>query len=340
MCKWHNGGAVYISCAMLAYIIRRLLYAVPILLGVNLLTFLLFFVVNSPDDMARMQLGVKRVTPEAIQKWKADRGYDQPLMWNGQANGVAKATDTVFFNKSMRMFLGDFGRADDGRDIADEIKRRAMPSLAVAVPTFILGLGVAIAFALLLVFFRASVLDFAGVVLCVAMMSISGLFYIIGGQWLVAKVWQWVPISGYATGFTAAKFLVLPVVIGVIAGLGAAARWYRTIFLEEISRDYVRTARAKGVSETGVLFIHVLRNAMIPILTGVVVVIPTLFMGSLLTESFFGIPGLGSYTIEAINAQDFSVVRAMVFMGSVLYIAGLLATDISYTLADPRVSLK
>jgi len=325
---------------MLAYTIRRLLYAVPILLGVNLLTFLLFFVVNSPDDMARMQLGVKRVTPEAIQKWKADRGYDQPLIWNGQANGVAKATDTVFFNKSMRMFLGDFGRADDGRDIASEIRQRAMPSLAIAVPTFILGLGVAIAFALLLVFFRASALDFAGVVLCVAMMSISGLFYIIGGQWLVAKMWQWVPISGYATGLTAAKFLVLPVLIGVIAGLGASARWYRTIFLEEISRDYVRTARAKGVSETGVLFGHVLRNAMIPILTGVVVMIPTLFMGSLLTESFFGIPGLGSYTIEAINAQDFSVVRAMVFIGSVLYIVGLLATDISYTLADPRVSLK
>jgi len=325
---------------MLAYTIRRLLYAVPILLGVNLLTFLLFFVVNSPDDMARMQLGVKRVTPEAIQKWKADRGYDQPLIWNGQANGVAKATDTVFFNKSMRMFLGDFGRADDGRDIASEIRQRAMPSLAIAVPTFILGLGVAIAFALLLVFFRASALDFAGVVLCVAMMSISGLFYIIGGQWLVAKMWQWVPISGYATGLTAAKFLVLPVLIGVVAGLGASARWYRTIFLEEISRDYVRTARAKGVSETGVLFGHVLRNAMIPILTGVVVMIPTLFMGSLLTESFFGIPGLGSYTIEAINAQDFSVVRAMVFMGSVLYIVGLLATDISYTLADPRVSLK
>lgn len=331
---------MYISYAMLAYTIRRLLYAVPILLGVNLLTFLLFFVVNSPDDMARMQLGVKRVTPEAIQKWKADRGYDQPLIWNEQADGIARATRTVFFNKSMRMFLGDFGRADDGRDIASEIRQRAIPSLAIAVPTFILGLGVAIVFALLLVFFRASALDFAGVVLCVAMMSVSGLFYIIGGQWLVAKMWQWVPISGYATGLTAAKFLVLPVLIGLVAGLGASARWYRTIFLEEISRDYVRTARAKGVSETGVLFGHVLRNAMIPILTGVVVMIPTLFMGSLLTESFFGIPGLGSYTIEAINAQDFSVVRAMVFIGSVLYIVGLLATDISYTLADPRVSLK
>jgi peptide/nickel transport system permease protein len=122
--------------------------------------------------------------------------------------------------------------------------------------------------------------------------------------------------------------------------VGASSRWYRTIFLEEIGKDYVRTARAKGVSELHVLFRHVLKNAMIPILTGVVVVIPLLFLGSLLTESFFGIPGLGSYTIDAINAQDFSVVRAMVFLGSVLYIVGLILTDISYTMVDPRVRLQ
>lgn len=180
----------------------------------------------------------------------------------------------------------------------------------------------------------------AGTVLCVAMMSISSLFYIIGGQWLVSKVWHWVPISGYGEGIDAARFVLLPVIISVIGGLGSGARWYRTLFLEEIGRDYVRTARAKGLSERVVLFGHVLRNALIPILTGVVVVIPTLFMGSLLVESFFGIPGLGSYTIEAINAQDFGVVRAMVFIGAVLYILGLLLTDISYTWVDPRVRLK
>ena len=325
---------------MLAYIIRRLLYAIPILIGVNLLTFALFFVVNTPDDMARMQLGVKRVTPEAIQKWKAERGYDQPLVWNSAAAGTASVTETIFFSKSVRMFVGDFGRADDGRDIAREIATRMGPSLAIAVPTFVLGLFVAISFALLLVFFRATALDISGVVLCVAMMSISGLFYIIGGQWLVSKVWHLVPISGYSGGVDAAKFLILPVIIGVIGGIGASTRWYRTIFLEEISRDYVRTARAKGLPERVVLFRHVLRNALIPILTGVVVVIPTLFMGSLLTESFFGIPGLGSYTIDAINAQDFAVVRSMVFIGSVLYIVGLLLTDLSYTLADPRVRLQ
>lgn len=325
---------------MLAYLIRRLLYALPILIGVNVITFALFFVVNTPDDMARMQLGVKRVTPEAIEKWKAERGYDKPLFWNASAQGTDKLADTIFFTKSMKMFALDFGRADDGRDIAREIGLRMGPSLAVAVPVFVLGLFAAISFALLLVYFRATYLDFAGVVLCVAMMSISGLFYIIGGQWLVAKVWRLVPISGYAEGLSAAKFIILPVIVSVLAGIGASARWYRTIFLEEYSRDYVRTARAKGLAERLVLFRHVLRNALIPILTGAVVVIPTLFMGSLLIEAFFGIPGLGSYTIDAINAQDFAVVRAMVFIGSALYIIGLLLTDISYTLADPRIRLQ
>ena len=322
---------------MLAYLVRRLLYALPILIGVNLITFALFFIVNTPDDMARMQLGVKRVTPEAIDKWKAQRGYDKPLFINAAASGSAVFTDTIFFSKSARMFAGDFGRAEDGRDIAREISSRMGPSLAIALPTFILGLLVTVSFALMLTFFRASYLDFWGVVLCVALMSISGLFYIIGGQFLISKMWKLVPISGYGGGLDAWKFVILPVLIGVISGIGSSTRWYRTIFLEEISRDYVRTARAKGLSELAVLFRHVLRNAMIPILTGVVVVIPLLFMGSLLTESFFGIPGLGSYTIDAINAQDFAVVRAMVFIGSVLYIVGLILTDLSYTFVDPRI---
>jgi peptide/nickel transport system permease protein len=322
---------------VIAYIVRRLFYAIPILLGVNLITFALFFVVNTPDDMARMQLGMKRVTPEAIQKWKEERGYDRPLLWNRQAPGVNKLTDTIFFAKSAKMFVFDFGRADDGRDIAHEIKTRMGPSLAIALPVFVMGLFVTVSFALLLVLFRATYFDFWGVVACVAMMSISSLFYIIGGQYVVSKIWNLVPISGYAGGLDGAKFLLLPVVVSVIAGIGSSTRWYRTIFLEEISKDYVRTARAKGLSEAIVLFRHVLRNAMIPILTGVVVVIPLLFMGSLITESFFGIPGLGSYTIDAISAQDFAVVRAMVFLGSLLYIIGLLLTDISYTLVDPRV---
>lgn len=324
---------------MIAYLVRRLLYAIPILIGVNLITFVLFFVVNSPDDMARMQLGAKRVTAEAIQAWKQGHGYDLPLLYNEQAAGLGRVTQTIFFQKSVKLFAFEFGTSDSGRDIGFDISQRMWPSLAIAVPVLLVGLAVNISYALFIVLFRATYVDIGSVVLLVAMMSISGLFYIIGGQFVLSKLFHLVPISGYDTGLNAWKFLILPAIIGVIGGIGAGTRWYRTLFLEEIAKDYVRTARAKGLSERVVLFRHVLGNAMIPILTGVVVVLPLLFMGSLITESFFGIPGLGSYTIDAIDSQDFAIVRAMVFLGSVLYILGLLLTDLSYTLVDPRVRL-
>ncbi len=324
---------------MIAYIIRRVLYALPILIGVNLLTFFLFFVVNTPDDMARMHLGVKRVTPEAVTAWKVERGYDKPLIYNAQAEGLDQLTETIFFEKSVRLFQFNFGRSDSGRDIGHDISQRMWPSLAIAAPVLVLGLLVSTSFALLIVFFRATYIDAWSLVLLVVMMSISGMFYIIGGQYLVSKFLHLVPISGYATGWDALRFLVLPVLIGVVSGVGAGTRLYRALFLEEANKDYIRTARAKGLGEPPVMFRHLLRNALIPILTGVVAGLPLLFMGSLLTESFFGIPGLGSYTVDAIRSQDFAMVRAMVFLGSVLYILGLLLTDISYTWVDPRVRL-
>jgi len=324
---------------MIAYIVRRMLYAVPILIGVNLTTFILFFVVNSPDDIARSQLGDRRVTEQAVENWKAERGYDKPVAFNAGAPGLASFTETIFFEKSLKLFVFDFGRSDSGRDIGNDISQRMWPSLAIAVPTLLVGILVNITFAMLIAFFRGSLLDFWGVVLCVVLLSVSPLFYIIGGQYVLSKMFHLVPISGYDMGWESIKFLILPVIIGVIAGIGQGTRWYRTIFLEEVNKDYVRTARAKGLSEPVVLFKHALKNALIPILTGVVVILPQLFMGSLIMESFFGIPGLGSYTIEAIQRQDFAIVRAMVFLGSVLYILGLLLTDISYTLVDPRVRL-
>ncbi len=324
---------------MSQYIIRRFLYSLPLLMGVNILTFVLFFVVNSPDDMARMQLGQKHVTEQSIANWKQQHGYDVPLLWNDDAQGEKKITDTIFYQKSVGLLLFRFGVSDSGRNIGADIKERAMPSLAVALPTLMIGLLVNICFALMMVLFRNSYLEHAGLVLCVILMSISSLFYIIGGQFFVGKVLRLVPISGYDDGMAAIKFLILPVLIGVFSGIGSGVRWYRTLFLEEVEKDYVRTARAKGLTETQTLFRHVLPNAMIPILTGVVVVLPLLFMGSLIMESFFSIPGLGSYTIDAINSQDFAIVRAMVFLGSVLYVIGLLLTDISYTLVDPRVRL-
>lgn len=324
---------------MLAYIIRRLLYAIPILIGVNLLTFTLFFVVNSPDDMAVSQLGEKYVTPEAIHNWKKKNGYDKPLFLNSSAEGAGTFTDTIFYTKSVKLFAFDFGRSESGRDITTDVSTRMWPSLAVALPTFVVGITVNICVALMVVMFHATRLDRWSVFLFVSLMSISYLFYIIGGQYLVAKTWKLVPISGFDLQSQPWRFLILPVLVGVVAGIGSGARWYRTLFLEEANQDYVRTARAKGASEISILFRHILPNALIPILTGVVVLIPSLFMGSLLIESFFGIPGLGSYMLDAIKSQDFAIVRSMVFIGSILYIFGLILTDISYTWADPRVRL-
>lgn len=324
---------------MLAYIIRRLLFAIPILIGVNLITFALFFMVNTPEDMARTHLGAKQTTPEMIDAWKTDHGYDKPLFFNEKVPGLDRVTETLFVQESLKLFVFDFGQSDDGRQISEDIQQRMWPSLSIALPTFIIGLTTNIAFALLIVLFRGSVLDTTAMVVAVIIMSISGLFYIIAGQLLFSKVWHWVPISGYEYGWQGVKFILLPIFIGVFAGLGAGVRWYRSLFLEEVNKDYIRTARAKGLSELKVMFGHLLQNGLLPILTGVVVVIPTLFMGSLIMESFFGIPGLGSYTIDAINQQDFAIVKAMVFLGSVLYIFGLILTDISYTFFDPRVRL-
>ena len=165
---------------MLTYIIRRLFYAIPILLGVNLLTFTLFFVVNSPDDMAVSQLGAKYVTPEAIQSWKKKNGYDKPLFYNPDAAGSGAVTETIFFTKSLRLFAFDFGRSESGRDITTDISTRMWPSLAVAVPSFVVGIWVNICVALLVVMFHATRLDRWIVFVFVAMMSISYLFYIIG----------------------------------------------------------------------------------------------------------------------------------------------------------------
>ena len=323
---------------MLAYIIRRILYAIPIVLGVNILTAVLFFYINTPDDMARQILGAKNLTTEAVENWKRDHGYDLPTFINAEEEGLSALTQTVFFQKSVPLLWFDFGRSDRNNiDIGGEIKKRMWPSLAISVPTFTAAVVINLFFAMILAYYRGTYLDLSGVVVCVMMMSISALFYIISGQYILGKVLRLFPISGYDTGIHSLKFMVLPVVIGVAGSTGAGIRFYRTVFLEETGKDYIRTARAKGLSEGKVLFKHALKNAMIPVLTNVVVSIPFLFYGSLIMETFFAIPGLGSFTIDAIQSQDFAIVRSMVYLGSILYIAGLILTDISYTLVDPRV---
>ena len=326
---------------MLNFIFRRIGYGVLVLLGVNLATFILFFTVNTPDDMARLNLGGKRVTQEAIEKWKAERGYDKPLYVNAQQQGTAQLTETIFWDRSVSLFAMDFGRADSesAGDIGHEVASRMVVSLQMALPLFVLQVIASTAFALLLVMFRNSRLDFWGVVACVLMLSISSLFYIIVGQYLFSRVLKLVPISGYAPGLDAIKFLLLPIGLSLVARLGGEARLYRAMFLEEIGKDYVRTARAKGLSEAVVMFRHVLRNALIPIVTSAGSYLPYVFLGSLIFESFFGLPGLGAYVIEAIGKQDFAVVRTMVFVGSLLYIATYALIDIAYTWVDPRVRL-
>jgi peptide/nickel transport system permease protein len=441
---------------MTAYIIRRSLYAIPILVGVNILVFLLFFLVNSPDDMARAHLGYKRVTPEQIDRWKREHSLDLPYFYNAgwyrigslpattsentaefatagsgeyaliveaptarhtaqqrtvrvqcsqparlvlspdfDAQGVmllpaeiptrrvyfritppqepeqpppslritfsletpapthrillqykkplsllARFTQTAFFQRSVKMLVFQYGKSDDGKDIGAEIFKRIGPSLSITVPAFVLGLLLDIFFAMVVAFFHGTYVDYWGVIVCVLLMSISALFYIMGGQVILGKLLRLVPISGFDYGVYGLKFIALPVIVAIIAGLGGSVRFYRTIFLEEVNKDYVRTARAKGLPERSVLFIHILKNAMIPILTGVVVSLPFLFAGSLLLESFFAIPGMGSFMLDAIQRQDFAVVQAMVSLGSFLYVVGLLLTDISYTLVDPRVRLE
>ena len=327
---------------MLNYVIRRLAYGLVILIGVNLITFVLFFTVNTPDDMARLSIGGKRVTPEQIEKWKAERGYNKPMLINEQEQGAAKVTNTVFWDRSVSLFLFDFGRADNDSagDIGYQIQQRMGVSLKLTVPLFVMGLLASITFALWLVMFRGTPVDFWGVVLCVVMLSISSLFYIIVGQFLFSRMAKLAPISGYANGLDAIRFLVLPIGLMLVASLAGQARFYRTLFLEEAGKDYVRTARAKGLSEGRVMSRHVLRNAMLPIITSAGGSLPYLFMGGLVTESFFGIPGLGAYTIDAIASQDFAIVRTMVFLGAVLYILSNILVDIAYTWADPRVRMQ
>ncbi len=321
---------------ILAYVARRLAYGFVTVLGVLLFLFVLFFMVTAPEDVARRALGEK-APPEAITQWLTNHGYDRPLFWNPE-----QPTDTMLVEHFRRMLTFDFGRSDaDDVPITRRLREGMWPSLSLTVPLFLLGLPLGIGLALLVALFRETYIDRTGVVLCVLAMSVSLLLYIIGGQYLIGKVLRWFPISGFdPRPSVILRFLALPVIIGLLSGVGENVRYYRTLFVEEIGRDHVRTARAKGAGDGRVLVRHVLRNALIPILTQVVLAIPFLFTGSVLLESFFGIPGLGAMTVEAIQGNDFATLRTMVFIGALLFIVGSILTDLSYVLVDPRVRLE
>jgi peptide/nickel transport system permease protein len=312
---------------MLAYVIRRSLYGVVTILGVLGLLFVLFFLYADPLDMAQRAVGEK-APPEVLQQWIENHGYDRPARVQLRDHYV-------------RMLTFDFGRSDaDDAPIARRLREGAVPSLSFTLPTFVLGLPLAIGLSLFVAYFRETYIDRAGVVMAVLAMSVSVLLYIIGGQFLLGKLLHWFPISGFdSSPEVILRFIALPILIGVAGGVGSDVRFYRTVFVEETSRDYVRTARAKGCGDGRIMARHVLRNAMIPVLTRVVVAIPFLFTGSLLVESFFGIPGLGAMTVEAIQGNDFSTLRVMVYIGALAFVGFQILTDISYTLVDPRVRL-
>lgn len=321
---------------MIAYLVRRVLFGALTILGVLLLLFVLFFLVATPDDIARKAVGEK-AGPEALAQWKTTHGYARPRVWN-----PAHPLDTMLVDHFRRMLSFDFGRSDaDDTPIRERLRSGIGPSLSLTVPLFVIGVTLAVGLALLTAFLRDSYLDRGVLAFSVLIMSVSILLYIVGGQYVFGKLLRWFPLSGFDPDpAVIGRFLALPIMIGVIAHLGQEVRFYRTLFLEERSRDYVRTAFAKGATPGLVMRHHVLRNALIPILTDVVIEIPFLFTGSILLESFFGIPGLGTVTVDAINGNDFATLRVMVYIGALFFIAGQIATDVAYTLVDPRVRLE
>ncbi len=323
---------------MLSYLIRRLLYVPLIVLGVMLLTFVLSFVVQTPEQRARGILD-KKASPEAIRNYLHERGYDKPLLINHAPD--AHWHDSIFFNEMTNLACLRLGKSDiTGESLSAKFLAGAVPSLAITLPAALLGLFLAVSLSLYLVLVRYSALDRAGTIGCVVLMSIVPMLYIFGGQSLLASALNWFPVSGYdLSHWSGLRFLILPVIVFCVINLGDETRIYRAVFLEEIAQDYVRTARAKGVDNTRLLFTHVLKNGLIALITLVVAHLPLLVLGSLLIENFFGIPGLGNLLAGALQSGDFAVVRASVFLGALLYQTGFIATDICYALADPRIRL-
>jgi peptide/nickel transport system permease protein len=301
---------------------------VPTLIGVSLLTFVLFFMVFSPETLARRNLSAKNPSPAQIATWVHEHGYDRPK--------------AVLFEEHMKSLLTfDFGRSDKTKDrIADRIKAGAVPSLELGALTFAFTLLVGLTLAIVAAYLRGTYVDTSTMAVSVLLMSIPIVVYVFAVQYLFGKMLRYGPLAGYEPGPAGLKFMILPILVAIVSGSGYYVRLYRTFLLDETGQDYVRTARAKGVSETLVLFKHVLKNAMIPVVTTTVAAIPSLILGNLVLESFFGIPGLGNYLVGAIGTQDFAVVRAMVYLGTLLYIGGLLVTDVLYALLDPRVRLQ
>ena len=311
---------------MLAYIVRKLLSAIPILFGVALVVFVLFNMVGG--DPTYQMLG-KHANVQQIAQLMHEYGFDQP-----------KYIQFAQYLKQIVTF--DYGRSYATKQPINQMILDGMgPSLTLMVPAFFITTILAISIGLLVAYFRGRWIDRVVVIACVFGMSLSMLAYILFGQYFLAYKMGWFPISGFETTWPERfQYIAMPAIIFVAVSLGYDVRFYRTAILEETNQDYVRTARAKGLSEPKIFFKHVLKNSMVPILTNIVIEIPLLILGAFLLESFFGIPGLGSMTIDAIHNSDFPVIKAMTTLVAILFILGNLATDVMYTWVDPRVRLR
>lgn len=359
---------------MLAYTIRRLLLGIPTILGALLLLFVVFFAASSPDQVARNALTDKakpqdiklwkqnnnysfsdekieeitkkefgadykdKVDEEVISKWQKDN-MDIPNFFNTHEEGLSKFTQTTFWQFMKRMIIFDFGNSTyDKENIWIKISNGVIPSLAVTVPIFVVGLILSVFISMLAAMFRRTYIDTSVVTACILGMSIVYFLYIIGIQFIMAKTLKWFPISGWSDNYMI-YFITLPFIIGTIATAGESTRFYRTIMINEINSDYIRTARAKGLGDISILTRHLLRNAMIPILTRVILSLPFLVMGSLLLESFFGIPGLGRMTVDAITYKDLPTLSSVTYLSSIIFVLANIISDISYTVVDPRIRL-
>jgi len=312
---------------MAAYLVRRIWQMVPTLAGVILLIFFLFkFFGGDPAEILAGQIADK----QQIDAIRSQLGLDRP--WWVQLG---------IFVQQIATF--DFGQSWMTRESVSSIFVSRLPAtLTVMVPIIVLEVFLAIPIAMYVAYVRGSLADRAIVAVCVLAMSISFLVYIIFGQYVFGFLLGWFPVQGWSDQFLVnlLKYAPLPVVLAVFVSLAPQTRLYRTFFLDEIHHDYVRTARAKGLGERAVMLKHVLRNAMIPILTNVAVQLPSIFVGSFLIEVFFSIPGLGREVFLAVNRSDYPVIQAVTIYLAILTMLINLGADLLYRLVDPRVVLR
>ncbi|HTS84869.1 MAG TPA: ABC transporter permease [Usitatibacter sp.] len=312
---------------MTAYVIRRLWQMIPTILGVILLVFFLFNWVGGDPAMV---LAGKISNKDQIENIRRQLGVDQSYayqLW-------------VFVKQ---VFTFDFGRSwSTNEEVSHIILTRVGPTLTIMVPCLIIETSIAVGLAIMVAYVRGTLTDRMTMMICTVAMSISFLVYIIFFQWLFGFILGWFPVQGWSESFWKNLFYYapLPIMLAIFVGLAPELRLYRSFILDEINQDYVRTARAKGVSERKVMMKHVLRNALIPILTNLGILLPGVFVGSFLLEVFFSIPGLGREIITAVNRSDFPVIKAVTVYLAILTMIINLGVDVLYKVVDPRVSFK